>query len=542
MPRGETGKQRRTRIELGYYKRPDAITRWRVRLVVLTVMLAGLWFGLAPIWDRSSSGPIRLFEWDRLASPGPLARVHSTWESRCEACHIPFRPVNDTRWLPLASTYARVSDQQCQTCHTGPPHHGSQISSEVAACTECHRDHRGREASLARMEDHVCIRCHVDLNKHRDLTASLKELAVASSVTHFDANPAHHPEFAGVTRKDPGQLRFNHALHQATGFTLEPGGKAFTFAQIAVNERVRYGWTRARGLESPVPPLEDCGACHSLENDRSGEPASRSATASAVLPGGNAGTYMLPVTYENHCRACHPLEFDSKSPGKDLRHGLALAEVIGELRQYYAAQAVASDPERLRQFVPPRRKPGQPESPAVEKFASAIDDKVLTAIKILLGSAVDDDPMKRSHLPIGRRGCVECHHLSPTPGAIVQADAVRDVAIVPTDVNRVWYRHATFNHAAHRALACLACHAMAKTSENSSDVLLPGIANCVQCHGLASGQRSEARGGAGDSCTECHHYHDGANPNHGKGASSRGVKAPMSIESFLQGRKKAQIP
>ena len=102
MSRGETGKQRQTRIELGYYKRPDAIARWRARLILFAVVLAGLWFGLAPIWDRARRVAVRLFEWDRLASPGPLARVHSTWESSCETCHVPFQPMNDSHWTPFA--------------------------------------------------------------------------------------------------------------------------------------------------------------------------------------------------------------------------------------------------------------------------------------------------------------------------------------------------------------------------------------------------------------------------------------------------------
>ncbi len=401
MSRGETGKQRQTRIELGYYKQPDAIAHWRRRVVVLTVLLAAVWFGLAPLWDRGSSSRIRLFEWDRLASPGPLVRAHSTWESRCEACHVPFRQVKGTGWSPLASADNRVSDQQCQTCHAGAPHHASQIAGDVSACAECHRDHRGREASLVRIEDTACTTCHADLKKHRGEMSSSKDLSVSNSVTRFDANPTHHPEFVAVTRKDPGRLRFNHALHRAKGFTLEPLGKEFTFAQVIGSERARYGWSSTQGLETPVPPLEDCSACHRLDTTGFGETDIRSATARPGLPAGNMGAYMLPVTYENHCRACHPLEFDSKSPGTALPHGLSPREVLAELRQYYAAQAVVADPERLRQFIPPRRQPGQPAGAVVESFGSAIDAKLLTAVKILLGSSVDDELMKRHYLPIG---------------------------------------------------------------------------------------------------------------------------------------------
>ena len=45
---GETGKQRQTRIELQYYKRPDALAHWRARLILAAIVLASLWFGLAP--------------------------------------------------------------------------------------------------------------------------------------------------------------------------------------------------------------------------------------------------------------------------------------------------------------------------------------------------------------------------------------------------------------------------------------------------------------------------------------------------------------
>ena len=34
---------------------------------------------------------------------------------------------------------------------------------------------------------------------------------------------------------------------------------------------------------------------------------------------------MLPVTYESHCRSCHPLKFDPRSPNGEMRHGLTRA-------------------------------------------------------------------------------------------------------------------------------------------------------------------------------------------------------------------------
>ena len=78
MTRGETGKQRQTRIELQILQatRRDRPLAGEIDLDRGRAGRPVAWS--APIWDRRTTAPLRLFEWDRLASPGPLARVHST--------------------------------------------------------------------------------------------------------------------------------------------------------------------------------------------------------------------------------------------------------------------------------------------------------------------------------------------------------------------------------------------------------------------------------------------------------------------------------
>jgi hypothetical protein len=64
-----------------------------------------------------------------------------------------------------------------------------------------------------------------------------------------------------------------------------------------------------------------------------------------------------------------------------------------------------------------------------------------------------------------------------------------------------WLPHATFDHEAHQMLECVSCHTKANASRETSDVLIPGIQTCQQCH--RTGQdAAEAR------CFECHTYHD----------------------------------
>jgi Cytochrome c7 and related cytochrome c len=542
MARGETGKQRQTRIELQYYKRPDAMARWRARLILATIILASLWFGLAPIWDRRAAGPIRLFQWERLASPGPLARVHSMWESSCEACHVPFRPLNDSHVTPLASADTRLSNERCQACHAGPTHHASQVPRELA-CTVCHHDHRGTEASLVRLDDAACTTCHANLESHRDKNVPPIEPAIANAVTRFDNDPNHHQEFHAVrNQEDRGQLKFNHALHRAPGYTLEKGAKILTFAQVQASERSRFGWTSRIPLDAPVPPLSDCYSCHRLDNAEYAGSSKKG--AGEVVSPRVAGTYMLPVTYENHCRACHPLNFDPKAPDALLTHGLSPGDALSELRQFYKAQAVDADPSLLQRFVPPRTRPGEPESPAPESIGRAVDDKVLTAVRMLFGAGISDDAMRKSHIPQGRKGCALCHHLAEMPGPLVRADAIKGVEIEPVRVPNVWFNRAVFDHSAHRAVDCKDCHAGAETSRANTDVLVPGIAVCIQCHGPSAGRGDTLRGGAGDSCTECHRFHNGDHPLEGIGASSRGVnrRQGRTIDQFLQGSPRRQNP
>jgi hypothetical protein len=62
-----------------------------------------------------------------------------------------------------------------------------------------------------------------------------------------------------------------------------------------------------------------------------------------------------------------------------------------------------------------------------------------------------------------------------------------------------WFCYSRFSHEVHRPLDCLACHAGAPASKETSDVLMPNIEQCRQCHKPYGGARSD--------CAECHLYH-----------------------------------
>jgi hypothetical protein len=90
---------------------------------------------------------------------------------------------------------------------------------------------------------------------------------------------------------------------------------------------------------------------------------------------------------------------------------------------------------------------------------------------------------------------VECHALTYSNGT----DALP--AVVKSAIPGRWFQHARFDHHAHQMVECVSCHAKARESAAASDILIPGIATCRQCH--RSGEdAAESR------CFECHTYHD----------------------------------
>ena len=205
-----------------------------------------------------------------------------------------------------------------------------------------------------------------------------------------------------------------------------------------------------------------------------------------------------------------------QGPRRAARHGISAQELLAELRQLYTAEAVNVDPEILRQFVPPRAMPGEANAPAKRVTQQAVDDKVLTAARLLFGAALDENVRRQAKLPAGRRGCVECHVLKAGSGPIVSLESLRALEIEPPLMTPLWHTHAVFNHRSHRALLRrVPCGAPATSKQNGDRPLLPSITQCVACHAPAGSLLTGQPGGASTACTECHRYHNGDQPDQG---------------------------
>jgi len=207
MPPPVTGKQRAARIPLDYFKHPTFLDWGRgwYALAIATLIALG-W--AASGWLMSGQG-------QTYYSRGPVTAVHATWDNDCMACHTAFTPLSGDAYAKHFVHDTHAMNQKCEACHKGPPHHAD--ATPELACAACHHDHRGRDASLVRLADSDCTRCHADLTNH----LANGTPTVDNKVTAFTA--AQHPEFSVLRDKgdDPGKLKFNHARHMQEDLKLD---------------------------------------------------------------------------------------------------------------------------------------------------------------------------------------------------------------------------------------------------------------------------------------------------------------------------------
>jgi hypothetical protein len=182
------------------------------------------------------------------------------------------------------------------------------------------------------------------------------------------------------------------------------------------------------------------------------------------------------VSYEKDCAACHPLEFDRRfqepAPHKEPR--IVYEFVVQRLTEYIAAH-----PREIPLVdEPDKRLPSRPPQPPAHNAAEWVQQRLVDA-----------------QLLLWRKSCKECHTLSYPNGS----GALPEIA--KAMITARWLPHSEFDHEAHQLVNCTSCHAKAKTSKETSDVLIPGIQLCRSCHHSGS-DAAEAR------CFECHGYHD----------------------------------
>ena len=344
-----------------------------------------------------------------------------------------------------ASFQQSATDQACQACHDGPVHNAAQTA--TPACSSCHVEHKGI-VRLASTSDEACTQCHSGLAAHDKNTPPRFEANVSSF-------SGAHPEFALLRtgRMDPGTVKFNHQVH------LDP----------------------KKPIRGPHGPVQiQCRDCHRPAG--SNEPWPYAAADFKATPVAFAATtpagrdYMQPINYDEHCAGCHPLDFDRRfseaAPHKDPKivRDFVEQKLTGYIAGHPSEIPLVDEPDKRL----PTRPPQRPARNAQEWVAQRLDD---------------------AEFLLWRKSCKECH----TPEYPQGQNALPEIP--KAQITARWFTHAQFDHQAHQMIGCTSCHAKTLQSKETSDVLIPGIASCRDCHHAGS-NAAESR------CFECHTYHD----------------------------------
>ncbi len=486
MARTRTTKKLAQRIDLNYFKRPTPWKRAKLWLAIVLPAIALVWI-VAHFVAHDS----------RVYSSGRLSNPHAIFETQCAACHV----------REAGAYSAKAENSACLACHDGPIHHAEQT--RMPNCAECHVEHRGK-IDLAAATNQACSQCHADLAGHGGGSH------YASGILSFEDG---HPEitilrdFRGHKFFDSGTIKLNHSLHMKP-IRRSPSGPDVQLVcsdchrTTASNDTV-WKYSDARYIKEPrqaktttlplmIPSVE--GVATFAWASTEGLPPHNPATGREL---------MEPVKFATACAACHLLTFDKRFD-EGVPHDKA--EVVHAFLVKKFSGYIAAHPSELREMEDPARDlTGKPLPPRMRTVTTAqwIQEKVTVAEELL------------SH-----KTCAQCHQMtqqrlpdtsiarwSPTnpsaagsdSGAMANVSASNSTgilaAVAPSNTTIRWLPHSKFSHDAHTGFTCTSCHAKALTSTESSDVLIPGIANCQTCHAPGP-NHAESR------CFECHTYHD----------------------------------
>ncbi|HEY2410951.1 MAG TPA: multiheme c-type cytochrome [Pirellulaceae bacterium] len=494
MPREEsiveTGKQRSLRVPLDHYRRPNPLVRGKYWLSAIFAVVAVAYVVWLMLPTAASQQHV---------SPGPLAAAHASWNNDCAACHQYFQPLRSDAvsviGLFRSDAYHRESlDQACIKCHNTPIHHASAKPGDVPSCATCHRDHRGPTADIVRASDTACLGCHRDLESHRNGQSGLKP--PFANIRSFALTPARrasegnsdgetrnlpHPDFRSL-ESDPGNIKFNHWLHLQPGISPAESKKKLKASDLPATFQKQYApYAKPDGLVQL-----DCAACHEPDRD---------------------SAYMRPIAFEQHCQACHSLDwkFADDQPASEVPHGLTnerLAAVLDGL--VFAAEAKRSGSR--------------------DAIADETGNLPLIPGKTLgknLAEKISQDVLGRRNAAARAIAtkCQECHIVDESKN-----DVASDLpSFRPANIPTIWLSHAKFDHSSHRHVECRTCHAAsfayeqhdkpqfvavangASAARDHEQVMIAGLESCANCHAPAGGKS----GGARFDCAECHKYHGG---------------------------------
>ena len=398
--------------------------------------------------DAERSGNVAF---DSSWSTGSLSLAHHGLEDNCEACHV--------------DAFVAVRDKTCLACHEEIGDHAE--APRLATGRAPHGFGEGFQWAVAGMFGKegpgACTTCHTEhegatrmepasqqfcADCHESLDTRLTDTELANAHDFGTAHPEFRPAIFTELRQDQARrISLADKPREVSGLKFPHDLHLDPQGGVA-KMAIRLGERQGYG-----DPLE-CADCHIPTGDR---------------------ISFEPVAMDENCESCHSLVYDQVGQTfRTLRHG-DVDQVLADLR--------AMDRVARRPIVTGRSRPERFNRGGL--YYSDFGPPQGTLVGVY-----------RALAPGGV--CGECHLPSSRNG---RPD------VMPVNLPQRYFEHGGFDHDAHRTEECSTCH-KAETSKASSDLLLPDLASCRECHQGEEAVKAEVP----SSCAMCHSYHAPGQP------------------------------
>lgn len=340
--------------------------------------------------------------------------------------------------------FEAVPDKACESCHKTVARHIADKALHANAFKDMRCGechHEHRGEARQGAEGAQCVACHGNIKKKNDKTK-------LADIRDFSKD---HPAFSLAFKtghKDSDVVRIPQSDKTKL---IEKSGLKFSHKVHLDKE----------GVSSPEgDTVLECRDCHQLDK---------------------AGARFRPISMEKNCQQsrCHALNFKPPVLKRQIPHG-SEQKLMATLREYYATTTIG-------------------KVAAGEKF------------QCWAGAGVGKNQLERALDCANRKahanaealfkpdsGCGECHE-------IAQVADDKDVPwrVAPVTITSHWLRNSRFTHAKHSTAKCTDCHDKTK-SEKSSDVAIPAIEKCRECHVGNKPVKNRINSG----CDNCHSFHN----------------------------------
>ncbi len=397
---------------------------------------------------------------------GGMASAHANLVEDCSTCH--------------AKAFTRVLDETCLDCHQethehADPHNLTQsrpveeagpgkwaatlrtkLNIPEGRCGSCHFEHNGPEGVIS-VSQNLCIDCHDGMDERLSQTKLY-------NVSSFEKD---HPEFRASVIQSTENGKPVYARISLSEKPTDKNGLIFPHDfHMKEKEVARKVKTLGPAGKLVFGDTLECVDCHRIDAARA---------------------LFQPIEMERHCADCHSLAFAKEDDGavRTLPHGEP-EEVQKVLEDFHIAEANKALFGENERRVLDRPLSAEARRQADQRRRIAFSKARQTAQEEITRIFSEDG------------ACQKCHTIEEPAASPGQAPK-----LTPTVLTNRFLPKGYFPHSAHMTanLKCVDCHD-AENSSLASDVLLPSISECRECHNDTHG-----RAGIASDCLTCHVYH-----------------------------------